>query len=71
MSDSLNQRNAEAARQQLEDHEKRMVDLEKRVNTLVNEIMTVRNHMQQLQQSNTLALQKLVGTGATANGDDN
>ena len=69
MSD-LADRNATATRQGLEDHEQRIVDLENQLLTIRGQLQTMHNLFIQLQQSNNLALQKLVGTGATAHGDD-
>ncbi len=69
MSD-LENRNAEAMLQALEDFEKRIGKLEADNLALRNEVQSQTQMMIQLQQSNTLALQRLVGTGATAHGDD-
>jgi len=63
-------KNTAAIKQALESHEKRMVDLENQILTLTGHVQTAINMVNQLQQTNTLALQQLYGTGGTANGDD-
>ena len=64
MSD-LENRNAEAVKIALELYEKRLCALETKVMTLTNHNQTLMNLMNQLQRTNTLALQKVRGHGAT------
>jgi hypothetical protein len=58
-------RNAKAARQGLDAHEKRILELETQVKTLINKHQTLINLVTQLQQTNALALQKVRGHGPT------
>ena len=70
MSDLQNQ-NAAAAQQALEEFELRLQAMEKRIEVLTNLVQTQSNEMMALKQSNNLALAQLRGTGATSNGNDN
>ena len=70
MNERLVNINAKAARQGLESHEQRIVELENQVATFRGQVQTLIGLVQQLQTTNNLALQKLVGTGATSHGDD-
>lgn len=68
MSDLENQ-NAEAQKQGMENHEARIVELETRIATLTNHVQTCVNLVTQLQTTNNLALAKLRGTGPTDGND--
>lgn len=58
--------NAKAQREALENFELRILELETRVQTLTGQTQTLINLMTQLQQSNALALQKILGSGSTS-----
>lgn len=62
--------NANAARQGFQNHEERLVVAERQIVELTNMVQTLLNKQVQLEQTNNLALQKLVGTGPTENGSD-
>lgn len=64
MSD-LENRNAEATRQALEDQEARIQVLETDILSIRNQCQTLINLVTELQQANTLALAQMRGTGAT------
>ena len=61
--------NAQAARQGIEGHEERIVELENQIRHIVNQQQTLINMVTELQKANTLALQQLRGRGSTSHGD--
>ena len=66
MSNDLIDLNAKAARQGIEGHEKRIVDLENELLTIRRQQQTLIDMVTKLQNANNLALQKVRGTGATS-----
>lgn len=62
----LSARNAQAARQGLEGHEERIQELEAEILHIRNLAQTLINEVNQLKQTNNMALAKLVGTGSTS-----
>lgn len=70
MSD-LSNRNAKAQQQAIESFEARIRELEVRMDTLTGSVQNALNLLTELQKSNTLALQKLLGTGSTVHGHIN